>query len=161
MRSLLLVMAFLLNCVVALGSAPQRFDVVVYGGTAGGVVMAVAAAREGLKVALLEPRRNLGGMVSGGLGQTDRGKSEVIGGYALEFFERVGRHYSKPLEWYFEPHVAERVCNEMVKEAGVQVFYNHRLRERGGVRKKGTEITEIRMENGSSFVARIRPMKAT
>ncbi|WP_396625530.1 FAD-dependent oxidoreductase, partial [Luteitalea sp.] len=63
-------------------SAPQSFDVVVYGGTAGGVVTAIAAAREGATVALLEPRDHLGGMVSGGLGFTDFGKKEVIGGYS-------------------------------------------------------------------------------
>src|SRR5712691_13362293 len=70
-----------------------KFDVVVYGGTAGGVIAAVSAAREGLKVALLEPGKHLGGMVSGGLSWTDFGKKEVIGGYALEFYRRAGRHY--------------------------------------------------------------------
>ena len=45
----------------------QTFDFVVYGGTAGGVITAVSAAREGLKVALLEPGRHLGGMATGGL----------------------------------------------------------------------------------------------
>lgn len=153
-------------------AAPQQFDVVVYGGTAGGVVMAVAAARENLKVALLEPRRNLGGMVSGGLGETDISRTpEVIGGYSLEFFERVRRHYGPDaarkfnesinrgrlgdMGWYFEPHVAEAIFEEMIKEAGVAVFYDHRLRERGGVVKRGTRVTEIKMENGASFRAAV------
>jgi alkyl hydroperoxide reductase subunit AhpF len=70
--------------------AAPAFDLVVYGGTAGGVITAVAAAREGLHVALVEPGKHLGGMVSGGLGWTDYGRKEVIGGYSLEFFERVG-----------------------------------------------------------------------
>ncbi|MDQ3649127.1 MAG: FAD-dependent oxidoreductase [Acidobacteriota bacterium] len=176
MRLLLLQMMLGLIVVVGGGhsvqAVPRRFDVVVYGGTAGGVVMAVAAAREGLKVALLEPRRNLGGMVSGGLGETDISRTpEVIGGYSLEFFERVSSYYGgdvtrkfnaeigrarlEDVGWYFEPHVAEGIFKAMIKEAGVEVFYNHRLRERGGVRKKGTEIMEIRMENGSSFRATI------
>jgi len=43
----------------------RRFDLVVYGGTAGGVITAVAAAREGLNVALLEPTNHLGGMLTG------------------------------------------------------------------------------------------------
>ena len=113
----------------------QAFDVVVYGGTAGGVITAVAAAREGLEVALLEPGRHLGGMVSGGLGWTDYGRKEVIGGYSLEFFERVGTKYGRPIEWHFEPHVAEAVFDELVKEAGVRVFLGHRLREKNGVRE--------------------------
>ena len=135
-------------CLLAGGSAPgagaaarsqaaegRRFDVVVYGGTAGGVLTAVAAAREGLTVALLEPGRHLGGMVSGGLGWTDYGRKEVIGGYALEFFERVGRKYGRDIEWRFEPHVAESVFADLIKEPGVTVFLDHRLREKNGVEK--------------------------
>ncbi|MDP9323733.1 MAG: FAD-dependent oxidoreductase, partial [Acidobacteriota bacterium] len=96
-------------------AAPQSFDLLVYGATAGGVITAVAAAREGLTVALLEPGRHLGGMVSGGLGWTDYGRKEVIGGYSLEFFERIGAKYGRPIEWHFEPHVAEAVFNDLVK----------------------------------------------
>ncbi len=135
-------------------SAPP-YDLVVYGGTAGGVITAVTAAREGLTVALLEPGRHLGGMVSGGLGWTDYGRKEVIGGYSLEFFERVGAKYGRPIEWHFEPHVAEAVFNELVKEAGVRVFLGHRLQERAGVRKSGTNLTQIVMDNGASFEARV------
>ena len=134
---------------------PRQFDVVVYGGTAGGVITAVAAAREGLNVALLEPGKHLGGMVSGGLGWTDYGRKDVIGGYSLEFFERVGRKYGRPLEWHFEPHVAEAVFNDLVKEAGVHVFLDHRLREKGGVRKTGTRLADVVLENGSVFAAKV------
>ena len=129
------------------------FDLVVYGGTAGGVITAVTAAREGLHVALLEPRQHLGGMVSGGLGWTDYGKKEVIGGTSLEFFERVGAKYGEPLAWHFEPHVAEGVFQEMVKTAGVEVFYRHRLREKNGVVKAGNRIVEIAIETGARFRA--------
>ena len=41
------------------------------------------AAREGLKVILIEPRTHIGGMATGGLSRTDFGKKEVIGGYAI------------------------------------------------------------------------------
>jgi hypothetical protein len=133
----------------------RTFDVVVYGGTAGGVATAVSAARQGTKVALIEPGRHLGGMVSGGLGWTDFGKKEVIGGFSREFFERVGRHYGEPITWYFEPHVAEEVFNEMVKEANVQLFLDHRVRENAGVRKRGTEILELVTENGDAFQAKV------
>ena len=161
------------NTVGPVGAAPHQIDVVIYGGTAGGVIMAVAAAREGAPVALVASGSHLGGMTSGGLGWTDYGpdRGAVIGGYSLEFYERVSRHYGRDVVrrfnerinrphlgdtgWYFEPRVAERILGEMAKEAGVRVFYNHRLRERGGVRKKGTEITEIVTENGASFAARI------
>ncbi len=140
--------------------AAHMFDVVVYGGTAGGVIAAVSAAREGLNTALLEPGRHLGGMVSGGLGMTDYGKKEVIGGYALEFYLRVGRHYQlsrfgQEIGWLHEPHVAEDVFRQMVQEAGVKLFELSRLSERSGVRKTNTAVTEIVVENGDSFTAKV------
>ena len=116
---------------------------------------AVAAAREGSRVALLEPRDHLGGMVSGGLGWTDYGKKEVIGGYSLEYFQRVGRKYGVPVQWHFEPHVAETVFKELASEAGVTVFYRHRLKEKVGVAKDGTRVTAITVENGARFTARV------
>jgi len=152
---LAVVLAFALVDAKQPAASLQTFDLVVYGGTAGGVMTAVTARREGLAVALLEPGRHLGGMVSGGLGWTDYGRKEVIGGYSLEFFERVGAKYGRPVEWHFEPHVAEAVFNDLVKETGVRVFLQHRLREKEGVRTSGTRVTEIAMENGSVFRARI------
>lgn len=137
------------------GFAARSYDVVVYGGTAGGVVTAIAAAREGKRVALLEPRDHLGGMVSGGLGWTDYGKKEVIGGYSLEYFQRAGRKYGTPLQWHLEPHVAESVFVEWAEEAGVDVFYRHRLREKTGVVRDGPRVSAIHLENGAEFRARV------
>ena len=117
------VFATALFCVVnSLLGATANFDLVVYGGTAGGVITAVSGAREGLKVVLLEPGSHLGGMTTGGLSRTDFGKKEVIGGMALEFYWRVGRRYeigryAQNVAWYFEPHVGESVLEEMLQEA--------------------------------------------
>ncbi|MBI3678923.1 MAG: FAD-dependent oxidoreductase [Acidobacteria bacterium] len=145
-------------CSAGLCLAAQQFDVVVYGGAAGGVIAAVSAAREGLKVALLEPRNHLGGMVSGGLSWTDVGKREVIGGYALEFYWRAGSHYEmrrfgQDIAWMHEPKVAENIFRQMLQQAGVAVFEHHRLREKTGVRKNGARLTEITLGNGASFAA--------
>jgi NADPH-dependent 2,4-dienoyl-CoA reductase/sulfur reductase-like enzyme len=137
------------------GPPPPMFDVVVYGGTAGGVITAVAAAREGLNVALVEPGLHLGGMVAGGLGWTDYGRKEMIGGYSLEFFERVGAKYGRPIEWHFEPNVAEVVFNDLVKESGVHVMVQNRLRESSGVVKTGTRVDGIALENGAVVRGRI------
>lgn len=135
-----------------------KFDVVVYGGTAGGVVAAVSAARQGLKVALLEPGKHLGGMVSGGLSWTDFGRKEVIGGYALEFYWRAGRHYKvsqygQDIAWMHEPHVAKDIFRQMLRDAHVAVFLDHRLREKSGVQKNGLTIIGIATDNGASFDA--------
>jgi hypothetical protein len=151
----------LLLCLTLTASAATRdFDVVVYGGTAGGVIAAVAAAREGLKTALLEPTAHVGGMVSGGLGWTDYGKKEVIGGYAYEFYYRVGQHYGmntfgNEVSWLHEPHVAEDIFLQMMLSSGVTLFEKSRLLEKNGVTKQGTHIDAIRMENGDTFTARI------
>src|ERR1051325_11623535 len=75
----------------------RKFDLVVYGGTAGGIITAIAAAREGLKVAVLEASNHVGGMVTGGLSRTDHGRKETIRGLALEFYQRAGRHYGKEI----------------------------------------------------------------
>jgi hypothetical protein len=134
--------------------AREAADVIVYGGTAGGVIAAVAAAREGLRVTLVTPDRHLGGMVSGGLGWTDYGKKQVIGGYSLEVFERVGQKYGRPIEWHFEPHVAEAVFDEIVKEAGVTIVRG-RLREKGGVRKSGATLDGIVTEDGVTLAGKV------
>jgi hypothetical protein len=157
MRTPFRVLALTALSIAALHAQPQplSFDVVVYGGTAGGVITAVTAAREGLRVALVDPGHHLGGMVSGGLGWTDFGRKEVIGGYSLEFFERVGRKYGRDIEWHFEPHVAESVFNDLVREAGVRVFSNQRLREKGGVRMDAGRVTRLVMENGALYDAKI------
>jgi len=137
------------------GAAEHEFDVVVYGGTAGGVFTAVSAAREGASAAILEPTSHLGGMVTGGLSRTDYGKQQVIGGYAREFYRRVGRHYGKDLAWFPEPHVAEEILLDMIAEAGVRVFYRTRLKEHDGVERDGSRILVIHTENGATFRAKV------
>jgi hypothetical protein len=118
---------------------PRRADVVVYGATAGGVIAAVAAAREGKSVLLIEPGKHVGGMVSGGLGATDAGNRTAVGGYAREFFNRVRDYYVKTYGpeseqvrdcsdgFHFEPHVAEQILRLMLKEAGAAVVFDQRL----------------------------------
>ena len=128
---------------------------IVYGGTAGGVITAITAAREGLRVALLEPRDHLGGMVTGGLSATDHGEQEVVGGYSLEFYERLGRHYRQEIEWYPNRTSPKKFFRKYPGTKTVTVFYEHRLQEKGAVKKQGKSITEIRMENGSMFYATI------
>lgn len=135
------------------GQEPRAYDVVVYGGTAGGVMAALGAAGEGGRVLLLEPRRHVGGMVSGGLGRTDFDNQEqVIGGMAREFFQRLGKHYGQPIAWTFEPHVAERIFLDWLGDAGVEVLFEQRLES---VDKVGSRILRLRMESGAVFAARV------
>jgi len=154
---LLLLLAF--EFVSQIAQAQQSYDVVVYGGTAGGVITCVAAAREGLKVLLIEPHRHLGGMATGGLSRTDFGKKEVIGGYALEFYWRIGLKYqvdrlADEVAWFYEPHVGEQVLTEMLRQANVDVLFGRPLHEGGGVLKNGTQVVSITTTDGTTYRAR-------
>lgn len=152
-------LAILLATAVA-GWSAEKFDLIVYGATGAGVMTAVSGARQGLRVALLEPGNHIGGMVTGGLSLTDYGKKEVIGGYALEFYARVGayynmRQYGHDIAWYHEPHVGEDIYKAMLQEANVNVYMLRRIRAKDGVRVNGTRITAIVTENGTAFEGRV------
>ena len=129
----------------------KNYDLVVYGGSASGVATAISAAREGASVVLLEPGKHVGGLVTGGLSGTDFGNKKCIGGFAIEFYNRLGKHYNKPVEWYAEPHVSEDTFNAMLKEANVPVLFGHRMKEHGGVKMDGGRVQSITMENGKEF----------
>jgi succinate dehydrogenase/fumarate reductase flavoprotein subunit len=55
-------------------SASNNYDLVVYGGTSAGIAAAIQAKRMGKSVLLLEPGLVIGGLTTGGLGQTDIGQ---------------------------------------------------------------------------------------
>jgi hypothetical protein len=132
----------------------QPFDVVVYGGTSAGIIAAIQAVKMGKSAILIEPGKHLGGLTSGGLGATDIGNKAAIGGLSREFYQRINQHYNPGTPksesmWTFEPHVAEKVFNEMIEEYEIKVLFNERLDQQIGVVKEGTSIREIRMESGS------------
>ena len=144
---------------VCFGGEPAAYDLIVYGGTAGGVMTSISAARQGLKVLLLEPRSHIGGMATGGLSRTDYGKKEVIGGYALEFYWRVGLKYeigrfAQHVAWYYEPKVGEAVLREMLRDNGVAVKLEQPLREKTGVQKHGPRIISVTTVDGSTYNGR-------
>src|SRR3954469_7983934 len=144
----IVILGALLATVSATCSAaePQSYDVVVYGATSGGVIAAVKAAQLGKSVVLIEPGRHLGGLSSGGLGATDIGNKAAIGGMSREFYRRVGKADGEEEAWKFEPHVAERVFEELAAEAKVPVIKGERLDLKDGVKKDGNRIVSIGME---------------
>jgi len=140
--------------------AAQNADLIVYGGTAAGVMTAYSAARQGVKVILLEPGVHLGGMVTGGLSATDLGHYWIIGGYARDFYLKAAAHYgihdlNRPGNWRSEPHVDEEIFRSMLKEAGVDVRLHERLREKGGVNRKAQHIISITTEDGEHWHAAV------
>lgn len=105
----------------------QQYDVCVYGGTSAGVIAAYTAARLHKKVILIEPGKHLGGLSTGGLGYTDIGNKYAITGLARDFYRRLGKHYGKFEQWIFEPHAAEQIFNDYIKEAKVPVLFQYRI----------------------------------
>jgi hypothetical protein len=144
-------------------------DVCVYGGTSGGVAAAVQAARMGKRVVIAEPGRHLGGMTAGGLSAVDIGDPRSVGGIAREYFTQLAATVGAKLAWdkpfvskgggpatggayAIEPHKAEQVFNEIVKEAGVVVRFNARLT---AITHHALRITELVMEDGTRFHAKM------
>jgi len=141
-------------------ASSRSAELVVYGGTASGVMTAYSAAHEGLQVVLLEPGSHLGGMVTGGLSATDLGQFTIIGGYARDFYMRAAAHYGvrnldAEANWRSEPHVDEAIFRDMLKEAGVRVYFHEQLRESDGVALAGQRILSITTSDGKRWHARI------
>ena len=135
-------------------------DLLVYGGTAAGVMTAYSAAKQGLHVVLLEPGEHLGGMVTGGLSATDLGHFQIIGGYARAFYLRAAAHYGvedldHPANWLSEPHVDEAIFNAMLREAGVRIERHRRILERRGVIVEKRQVVELITEDGGRWSAKV------
>ena len=143
-----------------------RADVIVYGSTPGGFCAAIAAAREGASVILLEPTGHVGAKNTGGLSHCDSNqmvRSTVMGLFD-EWHNRVVKDYTdrglnapyNPAKkdharWTFEPHVAMRVTMRMLEEAGVTVLTGRYLKS---VTKDGPRITSLVTKAGT-FQARV------
>ncbi len=127
--------------------AVSNYDICIYGATSGGVISAYTAAVQGKKVVLIATGSHVGGLSSGGLGYTDIGNKYVVSGLALDFYRRVGKHYGKLEQWIFEPHVAENIFLNYLKNKNITVVYRHTL---VGVQKKNTTITAITLHPSDS-----------
>lgn len=155
-RSLLLSIAL-----STISVAQESADVIVYGSTPGGFCAAIAAAREGASVILLEPTNHVGGLSTGGLSHCDSNQMhrETLMGLFDEWHRRIVKDYTDrglpapynaalkdTAKWTFEPHVAMRVTNAMLKEAGVTVKTGRYLKS---VTKDGPRITSLVTKDGT------------
>lgn len=137
-----------------------RADVAVYGGTAGGIMAAISAARSGATVVLIERTRWLGGMVTSGLGATDVASRTLVGGLTREFYTRIGavydvKQFGERVAWYHEPHVATDVFEAMLADAGVQVLVKSPLDRSVEPERTGSRLTSIRLTTGTTVFARV------
>lgn len=156
----------------------QKADVIIYGGTSAAIMAAVQVKKMGKSVIVVSPDTHLGGLSSGGLGFTDTGNKEVIGGLAREFYHRLYEHYQKNdswkwqakesygnkgqgtpaidgnnrTMWIFEPHAAEQIFEDLVKENQLRVYRNAWIdRSETVVSKKAGKITAFRTLGGQVF----------
>ncbi|MBL8230546.1 MAG: FAD-dependent oxidoreductase [Bryobacterales bacterium] len=136
-------------------TAADVWDVCVYGGVPCGIASALAAAREGAKVLLIEPTKHVGGLSTSGINtaESEHMLLWTIGGIALDFYKRLGGHYGtgKP-EFFFESSVAEKVYLAMLREAGVTIRYGARVDR---VDKAASHIRGIRLTDGSVIQAKV------
>jgi hypothetical protein len=171
--------ALSVNACAAEVTPPRDADLVVYGATASGVMAAIQASRMGRTAIVLEPSQHVGGLTTGGLGATDAGMRYAVGGIAREFYRRVYEYYENPdawtretregyfpkhflsvtpelkLQWYFEPHVASAILDQMLGEAGVQVVLGAALDREKGVTKDATQIASITTIDGQRYTGRV------
>lgn len=159
----------------------QEYDLVVYGGTSAGVAAAVQAKQMGKTVVIVSPDTHLGGLSSSGLGRTDSGRQNAIGGIAKEFYHRVYQHYAMSESWphqspedylaqreahgasdaknetwwVFEPHVAENVFEQFIQENNIKVLRDEWLDREKGVQMKGKRIISITTLSGKTLTGKM------
>ena len=174
----LLTLFFSLN-LFTFGQSEQSFDLIIYGGTSAGVSAAIQASRMGKTVILIEPTNRIGGLTTGGLGQTDIGNKQAIGGISREFYQNIKKYYQQPENWKwqksgeykdggqtrtdsgedamwtFEPSAALKILHQMLEpEKNITLVHNQRLDRKNVTKKKGV-ITSIAMESGEVYSGKV------
>ena len=159
-----------------------EYDIVIYGGTSAAVTTAVQARQMGKTTIIVSPDIHIGGLTSGGLGWTDSGNKNAIGGLSRNFYHRVWQHYQKAdswtwqdqakfgnrnqsgpgpagdgsTMWVFEPHVAEAIFDEMLAEYSIPVLRGEWLdRSPTTVTQNNGRITSIKTVSGKTILGKM------
>jgi len=118
-----LIAGWMLSQAANLVAAEQVTDIVIYGATPGGIAAALAAAKAGSQVVLIEPTGRVGGLLSSGLSHSDFHTMESLSGSFLDFSQRVKAHYvktygaeSEQVETSYEGTFGEPKVNLLVLE---------------------------------------------
>jgi hypothetical protein len=145
-------------------AAGMEADLVIWDSTPAGIIAGIAASRSGLKVVLVTEDKHIGAMQTSGLGNTNAGDRKTVGGLTREFHNRIRKHYvnrygpnSEQVKvsddgFFFEPHVAQKVYDDWVREAGIQCLTGDPLE---AVEKDGTRLRAIRTADGRTIRGRI------
>ena len=165
--------------VLAPVSAAEDFDLVVYGSSPAAISAAVQAGRMGLRAVVVSPETRIGGLTTGGLGQTDIGNKSAFGGIALEFYRAVAVYYSDPSHWKwqksedyfpdgqcagsksggsmwtFEPSAALAILEGWEKRDGLDIRRGERLDREKGVEKSGAHIVAFTTLSGRRYTGKV------
>ncbi|MBK8501641.1 MAG: FAD-dependent oxidoreductase [Saprospiraceae bacterium] len=160
-------------------TAKPDYDLIIYGGTSAGIAAAIQATRMNKTVLLVAPENRIGGLTTGGLGQTDIGNKVAIGGISREFYEKVKDYYDQVdhwkwqnrsdykdggqtrtgLEentmWTFEPSAAMTIYENWIQELQIKVVTNEKLDRQAGVKKENGAITTITTLSGKTYSAQV------
>src|SRR3546814_18837818 len=127
MNRMLIAILIILSGIISPLYAQEKYDICVYGGTSAGVIAAYTATTMGKSVVLVVPDGHVGGLSTGGLGQTDIGKNQAIGGLSRDFYLRLGAMYGQAEMWKFEPNAALKVFSYYREQEAIPVIYNQYL----------------------------------
>ena len=84
---------------ISASAAEFSADIVIYGSSPAAISAAVQAKRMGKQAVVVSPEKRIGGLTTGGLGQTDIGNKQAFGGIALEFYQDVAKWYADERHW--------------------------------------------------------------
>lgn len=130
----------------------HKADVIIYGATSSGLAAAVQVSRLGLDVIIAEFGNYYGGMTASGLGATDIGAKEAVGGIAREFYDAVNEHYGEGVSTSFEPKVAKQIFRKWIDENNLDINYQQHLEK---VEMENGKISKIIMEDGTTYEGKV------
>ena len=157
-------------------SAPAERDLVIYGSSPAALTAAIEAQRLGRTAVIVCPETRIGGLTTGGLGQTDIGNKSAFGGLALQFYRDVADWYKvdshwkyekrsdyipdgqcagsfgEDSMWTFEPSAALAILERWERENKLEIVRGEFLdRGTGGVVRDGSRIVAIKTLSGKTF----------
>ena len=164
--------------------AAESYDLVIYGSSPAAISAAVQAGRMGKRAVVVSPETRIGGLTTGGLGQTDIGNKAAFGGIALEFYRAVADYYrddknwtrekrgdylpdgqcagskGEDSMWTFEPSAALAILEGWERRDGLEIHRGKRLdRSAGKVKVEGEgeqrRIVSFVTEDGTEYRGRM------
>ena len=155
----------------------ESFDLVIYGSSPAALTSAIEAQKHGRTAVIVCPETRIGGLTTGGLGQTDIGNKSAFGGLALQFYREVADYYKDEANWKyekrsdympdgqcagslgedsmwtFEPSVALKILNGWEKKYGLDIRRGEYLdrQSKSGVEVEGGRIKSIKTLKGNVF----------